>query len=286
MVLLGWPPPHFSQSPLTTGKLPRKASPCPGEVPPTLELVLSSLEHVLPQVGAGVPSCSGPSGECMCSISAPCASGEHGSSGCLTERTPPYWQLQPLLQAWAWAEDKVLHRAQDGDIGNRQELAAAQGDPSVPLLACMHSGSPCLHQVLRASKGHIRGKRGVQHAPTHPWGRGGSLATRCVPAFTSALGQAATWGQLSPSASWCAAKPRVAGREMAFRKPGWVSNSPQAQEGQDTWERRGAPSTGSLQETPGWSQRGVVAGCPSRAPLRSRHCGGSKAVNQGNSINS
>ena len=46
---------HFSPGPLTSGKLPSKASACPGEVPPNLELVLSSLEHIWPQVGDWTP---------------------------------------------------------------------------------------------------------------------------------------------------------------------------------------------------------------------------------------
>lgn len=55
VVLLCWLPPHFSQGPLTTGKVTNKVSPCPGEVPPALELVLSSLEQVVPQVGGQTP---------------------------------------------------------------------------------------------------------------------------------------------------------------------------------------------------------------------------------------
>lgn len=42
------------------GKLPSQVSPCPGEVPPILQLDLSSLEHILagPRWVAGHPSCS------------------------------------------------------------------------------------------------------------------------------------------------------------------------------------------------------------------------------------
>lgn len=106
MVLLGWPPPHFRQGPLTTGKLPSKASPCPEEVPPILELVLSSLEHVLPQAGGQTPQLQWPwwgvNVQHQCNLHLWGTWQQWVSASSLPEcsvSASPYRQLQPLPQA-------------------------------------------------------------------------------------------------------------------------------------------------------------------------------------------
>lgn len=104
MVLLDWPPPHFNPT-LTTGKLPSKVIPCLGEVPPTLELVLSSLEHILPQAGGWTPQlqwCCVHAESVHAALEYPVPLENMAALGVCLEcvvSTSPCWQLQPLPQA-------------------------------------------------------------------------------------------------------------------------------------------------------------------------------------------
>lgn len=146
----------------------------------------------------------------------------------------------------------------DGDIGNWQELAAAQGDPSVPLLACTVVLPACTKCCLlcRATSRGVNmpllapGKRRKHchrvctciHFYTEPGSSLGPAQPLCqLVCFQTQEGQAGSWpyqlcGLPGP--------PRPGFSEARLGK-----QQPPAQEGQDTWERRGAPSTGSFQET-------------------------------------
>lgn len=183
------------------------------------------------QFGAGTtpggwpdpPAAAAPVGRCTCGVSALCTSGEHGSRARLPLLPEPavstvsYWHLQPLPQA-AWAEDKVLHGAQDRDAGNRQQHRVI---PLCPSLPAQWFSLPA--PSTAAPQDHIKGG---QCAPAHP----GEVHIHFCTRPDSSLGPAQPLCPLVCSqiqeglaGSWpCPAPPG-----LAFQTPGWASGRPQ-----------------------------------------------------------
>lgn len=131
------------------GKLPSQVSPCPGEVPPILQLDLSSLEHILagPRWVAGHPSCSDLGRGRLCTLVHPISLETEGY-------LPAHCHQQPQALIGQLGLGTRFCTAQAGTLAHRQKMTADRVTPLCP--SCLHSGSPCLSLPCRMKSRRVK----------------------------------------------------------------------------------------------------------------------------------